>query len=468
MNKWTEVRNKRKATSPIVNRGKESRNELSEGTMVDKEETGAGLSLTRGTGNDGDISQGSESASGFLSAHSSRKGSASSKSTYSTATQKSLKETEPKARESVFTTSKPEGAFRDEIIVELQTVDDQVFRGSITLKEARQKIFQEILGFKREDLSGLIMNYSGGQIVTYKLHSQFNIDQLASVQFFNLERKMTVGGEEKISILKCKIRGIRTEQRMHGEAYEDTGLRYVKVEGCEYRVEKEQIIAWLSNFGEIKSELTEDVYEESDDSDNDMPLGNGIYSVRMKIEKDMPQFLPMQGKRVRLYYRGIVKRCTNCFQQHQRKHCKNEKVPWSDYVARFAEMFPEIPHDMYGKWKTMIKDVEPLKDKKKLETESAIKPKEASPQAGDVQSGSLQNEVNTLEAGENREDDGGEEDDEDETEEELAKVIKKMLASGISMKKIQKTIGEESKQEKSRQRTLGKGRGRGGGRAKNK
>jgi hypothetical protein len=432
MNKWTEVRNKRKATSPIVNRGKESRNELSEGTMVDKEETGAGLSLTRGTGNDGDISQGSESASGFLSAHSSRKGSASSKSTYSTVTQKSSTETEPKARESVFTTSKPEGAFRDEIIVELQTIDDQVFRGSITLKEARLKIFQEILGFKREDLSGLIMNYSEGQIVTYKLHSQFNIDQLASVQFFDLERKMVVGGEEKTSILKCKIRGIRTEQRVHGQAYEDTGLRYVKVEGCECRVKKEQIIAWLSSFGEIKSELTEDVYEESDDSENDMPLGNGIYSVRMKIERDMPQFIPMHGKRVRLYYRGIVKRCTNCFQQPQQKFCKNEKVPWSEYVARFAELFPEIPHDMYGKWKTMIKDVGLQERDKKSETESTIKPKEADPRTGDMQSGSLQNKVNTLEAGQNREVDGGEEDDEDKTEdEELARVIKKMLASGI-------------------------------------
>jgi hypothetical protein len=349
MNKWTEVRNKRKATSPIVNRGKESRSELSESTMTDKEDTRAGgLSMTGGTGNEADMSQGSGSASGFLSAHSSRRSSASSKSTYSTVTQKSSKETEPKVRELVFTTSKPEGAFHDEIIVELQTIDDQVFRGSITLKEARQKIFQEILGFKREDLSGLIMNYSGGQIVTYKLCSQFNINQLASVQFFNLERRMTVGGEEKISILKCKIRGIRTKQRVHGEAYEDTGLRYVKVEGCKYRVEKEQIIAWLSSFGEIKSELTEDVYEESDDSENDMPLGNGIYSVRMKIERDMPQFMPMHGKRVRLNYRGIVKRCTNCFQQHQRKFCKNEKVPWSEYVARFAELFPKIPHDMYG------------------------------------------------------------------------------------------------------------------------
>jgi hypothetical protein len=189
----------------------------------------------------------------------------------------------------------------------------------------------------------------------------------------------------------------------------------------------------------------------------------------MKIAKDMPQFMPMHGKRVRLYYRGIVKRCTNCFQQHQRKFCKNEKVPWSEYVARFAELFPNIPLDMYGKWKTMIKDVGLREIEEKSETENTAKPKEADPKTGEVQSRSLQNKVNTVEAGENWEDGGREEeDDEEETEEELAKVIKKMLASGISMKSIQKKIGEESKQEKSRQKTLGKGRGRGGGRAKGK
>jgi hypothetical protein len=122
---------------------------------------------------------------------------------------------------------------------------------------------------------------------------------------------------------------------------------------------------------------------------------------------------------------------------------------------------------MYGKWKTMIKDVGLWEREKKSETDSTIKPKEADPKTGDKQCGSLQNKVNTLEAGENREVDGGEEDDEDETEdEELARVIKKMIASGISMKSIKKKIGEEGKHEKSRQKTLGKGRGRGGGRAK--
>jgi hypothetical protein len=85
----------------------------------------------------------------------------------------------------------------------------------------------------------------------------------------------------------------------------------------------------------------------------------------------------------------------------------------------------------------MIKDVGLREIEKKSETESTIKPKEADPKTGDVHSGSLQNKVNMLEAGENWEDDGGEEDDEDETEdEELAKVIKKMLTSGISMKSI--------------------------------
>ncbi len=117
----------------------------------------------------------------------------------------------------------------------------------------------------------------------------------------------------------------------------------------------------------------------------------------------------------------------------------------------------------------MIKDCGIQESKKKSETKSSINPQEADPKTGDVQSGSLLNKVNTLEAGENQEVDGGEEDDEDETEdEELARVIKKMIASGISMKSIQKKVGEEGKQEKSRQKTLGKGRGRGGGRAKNK
>jgi hypothetical protein len=100
----------------------------------------------------------------------------------------------------------------------------------------------------------------------------------------------------------------------------------VKVEGCEYRLEENQILEWLSYFGEVKTNLFEDTHEESDDSSDDLPpVGNGIYSVKMKLTKDMPQLIPMHGKRVRLYYRGITKRCTNCFGTHQRKQSRMKK-----------------------------------------------------------------------------------------------------------------------------------------------
>jgi hypothetical protein len=124
---------------------------------------------------------------------------------------------------------------------------------------------------------------------------------------------------------------------------------------------------------------------------------------------------------------------------------------------------------MYGKWKTMIKGSEHREREEMSEIESMIKPPEADLGTGNVQSGSKQGKVITGMAEESRRDVGGGEDDEDETEEEeLAKLIKKMLASGNTIKSIQKKMGEESKQEKSRQKTLGKGRGRGGGKAKSK
>jgi hypothetical protein len=146
--------------------------------------------------------------------------------------------------------------------------------------------------------------------------------------------------------------GIRTKQRVDGDKYEDTGIRWVKIEGCEYRLEENQILEWLSHFGEIKSNLSEDTHEESDDSSDDFPpVGNGIYSVKMKLSRDMPQLIPMHGKRVHLYYRGITKRCTNCFGTHQRKNCKSEKVTWFSYVEQFARIFPDIPKSMYGQTK---------------------------------------------------------------------------------------------------------------------
>jgi hypothetical protein len=76
----------------------------------------------------------------------------------------------------------------------------------------------------------------------------------------------------------------------------------------------------------------------------------------MKLDSDMPQFFSMFGKRFRLYYRGIVKRCTNCFGPHTRKSCNREKVSWLDYVNDLMIARPDVPEDSYGKWSNLVKE----------------------------------------------------------------------------------------------------------------
>ena len=54
---------------------------------------------------------------------------------------------------SIFRTSKPQGAFRDEIVVEVNTIDGVEYRGTVTTKEAIKIIFMGELGFAGNHLA---------------------------------------------------------------------------------------------------------------------------------------------------------------------------------------------------------------------------------------------------------------------------------------------------------------------------
>lgn len=70
----------------------------------------------------------------------------------------------------------------------------------------------------------------------------------------------------------------------------------------------------------------------------------------------------MFGKRIRLYYRGIVKICTNSFGPHARKSCNQEKVSWLIYVNDLMKARPEIPEEFYGKWANLVQEVQESRD----------------------------------------------------------------------------------------------------------
>ena len=154
---------------------------------------------------------------------------------------------------------------------------------------------------------------------------------------------------EKNDVLSCKIKGIRSDYSNDETTNDaDPDVRWVKIEWCDYAFEEHEILAWLEQFGQPIGHVTEEIYPDSD-SDGD-PTGNGTFTVKMKLHTPIPQLLPMWGKRIRIYYRGIQKLCSRCFGNHPRKNCRSAKRRWVDYVLDFMGYHTEIPGELYGRW----------------------------------------------------------------------------------------------------------------------
>ena len=103
----------------------------------------------------------------------------------------------------------------------------------------------------------------------------------------------------------------------------------------------------------IKSEIVEDTFADGltpPGSENCGTNRTGTYSVSIKLNRKIPQLLPIMGKRVRIYYPGIQKLCPNCFGPHPKHVCQSKRVQWRNYVSKFIADYKEIPACLYGKW----------------------------------------------------------------------------------------------------------------------
>ena len=130
----------------------------------------------------------------------------------------------------------------------------------------------------------------------------------------------------------------------------DDGTRTITVEGCEYRVPKETLIGFLSCYGEITSDILEVAFKDDTTVNSGGTNRTRTYSCQVRLEKELPQLAPIMGKRIRFYYKGIQKLCTNCFGPHPKKHCHSGKVDWMDYVEHFVSSNESIPREVYGRW----------------------------------------------------------------------------------------------------------------------
>ena len=150
-------------------------------------------------------------------------------------------------------------------------------------------------------------SYKGIRLVTFKLKEQINIDDLIEKQHFEIKRSFKKSGKLETSIIKCKIRGLRSEafkehlarkEAMRSHSSED-GSVTVKVTGCEYKVSEEKLRAALTHWGTITSEIREELFV--DPHDKEGTNRTGIYSLKMILDSEMPEIIPLEGLRVKIH-----------------------------------------------------------------------------------------------------------------------------------------------------------------------
>ena len=260
------------------------------------------------------------------------------------------------------------GNQRDQILVDIPKIDGYAFKDQLTDKE--QNLIAYKLGIVNTNVSGIAPGFTNGHpTYTYRLYKLMHIND---INFEEIKIKRTQvddqGNKYKAEIL-CKARGNVPTPKANNES----GLpmtRWIKIEDTQYKLDGQQIRTWLEQFGNLQTEIEEEGKpgsQEDPDDDPDlsegekeylkgmMEVGSGILTTKMILYKNMPQYLPMFGRKIRIYYKGIERTCTNCYGNgHIRRGCPNKKRQWISYVMDFMNLNPEIPIDIYGRWAKVV------------------------------------------------------------------------------------------------------------------
>ena len=249
-------------------------------------------------------------------------------------------------RDFSFVKEKPSGPWRDLITVDIWSIDGQDYKGTVRPKEARDQIYQGALSLQRDNLHGMEFEFRGHPVITFRLKTQVNIDLQFESEIFSYERLDKDGPK----VIQGKIRGIRL-QTPNPDFYRGEGRR-VKIKNCKWSLKEEEIEKWMESYGKVLVPITEETHD-MQDSDPDLdedPIGTGNYWLTMRLDKPIPQFIPMLGRKIEIYYRGMKQVCVNCYEAgHKKNDCKNQRREWVNYVAEFIET-NDLSPEMYGKW----------------------------------------------------------------------------------------------------------------------
>jgi hypothetical protein len=109
----------------------------------------------------------------------------------------------------------------------------------------------------------------------------------------------------------------------------------------------EQIKKWLVHFGKIEGTFVYNLDKLGYKTDD--------IEVELKLRKHIPEFLPMYGRKIRIFYVGMKKQCNNCFGVgHLRADCQENKKDWFSFIDELVKS-DEYEIELFGEWPDVIK-----------------------------------------------------------------------------------------------------------------
>jgi hypothetical protein len=222
-----------------------------------------------------------------------------------------------------------------EIKVRPISYNGRAFSGFVTHCEAVNNIYQEGMKLKTNNLHGVsfIRNESDDLTIVFKLRTR--IEQESLQGRFDYQRRNKAGHFDWIS---CVV----DSPHLQGNKSHANFYKHVKIEGCGYQLSEEELTKWLKLYGKVIEPVEEETFEELEGGER---FGNGRYTVKMIIEREIPELIPMFDQKVKIHYNGIKKICKNCLTYHKSK-CQLQRAKWSDYVEEFTRDNFRISREM--------------------------------------------------------------------------------------------------------------------------
>lgn len=211
------------------------------------------------------------------------------------------------------------GKFRDVVEVDVLFIDGKDYTSNMTEREAHKYVCKRGLGIKRERIHAVKILWRGHPRVVIRLKEKINIDMLPPSFEYDKDSTNSDGTITKQKVV-CDVLGIRlpsdlprTRTRVE-ESPEGPWVRWVKIEGTGFDTNRDKLKAVLNTFGVVDSPFEtetitfqDDEPESGDDDDepHEVTLATGKLSVKVIITEPIPQYIPCDGKKLKIHYRGI-------------------------------------------------------------------------------------------------------------------------------------------------------------------